>query len=304
MLEGYLPSEIYEPIKRYLNNVDVNEIRLRLNAPIIVSVKNKKYYLGKSGFCERKNAIFCSYSLLQNIVYKLCENSVYTVNDSLKYGYVTLPEGARVGIAGEVVFENGSVRTIKNFQSINIRIPHNIIGCSEQIIDYILAGTFKNTIIIAPPGAGKTTLIRDIISSLSRRNISYNILLVDERKEIANLNTDEQTYPLGDFVDIISNCDKSYAFNYGIRTMRPDIIVTDEIDLEKDLVAIQDAINCGVKVLTTIHAESIEQLKQKRNFEKIISNSMFERYVILSNKNGPGTVSKIYDEKFRCIFCG
>lgn len=304
MLEGYLPSEIYDAIKKYLDMVDINEIRIRLNAPIIVSVKNKKYYLGKNGFCERKNAIFCDYSMLQNIVYKLCENSVYSVNDSLKHGYITLKEGVRVGIVGEVVTEGESVRTIKNFQAINIRIPHNIVGCSEIIFDYILGDNFKNTLILAPPGAGKTTLIRDIILNLWRRNISYNVLLVDERNEVANLSQNDPICTLGDFTDIISNCDKSYAFSFGIRTMRPDIIVTDEIDLNKDLTAILDTINCGVKVLTTIHADSMDQLRQKRNFDKILSSSMFERYIVLSNKNGPGTLEKIFDDKLKCIYCG
>lgn len=304
MLEGYLPQEIYDGVKKYLKILDINEIRIRLNSPIIVTVKNKKYYLGENGFCEREKAIFCTYPMLQSIVYKLCENSVYSVNDSIKSGYICLPEGVRVGIVGEVVTENNEVKTIKNFQAINIRIPHNVEGCSEQIFDYIMTDSFKNTLIISPPGAGKTTLVRDIILTFSKRNIPYNILLVDERNEIANMSSGEQGFKLGDFTDIITNCDKSYAFNYGVRTMSPDIIVTDEINLDSDLMGIIDTINCGVKVLATIHADNIEQLRQKRNFEKIVANSMFERYIVLSNLHGPGTLSKIYDGKFRCLYCG
>lgn len=303
MLEKYLPETIYNAVKKYLNLIDVNEIRIRLNSPIIVSVKNKKYYLGENGFSSSDKAIICDYTMLQDIVYKLCENSIYSVNDNLKCGFITLPKGIRVGISGEVVTEDGKVRTIKNFQAINIRIPHNIVGCSEFALDYILDKEFNNTLIISPPGAGKTTFIKDIVYQLYRRNYSYNILVVDERNEIAGIDNGELGFDLGGFADVYTNCSKDYAFKFGIRSMRPDIIVTDEIDIDKDLQAIVDATNCGVKVLATIHSGDIRQLKQKRKFDEVVANKVFDRYVLLSLDEGPGTLKAIYDGKFQCLYC-
>lgn len=303
MLKNYLPNYIYNALKRYLDLVDFNEIRIRVNAPIIVSIKNKKYYLGENGCCNREDAIVCDYEILQNIVYKLCENSVYSVNDFLKCGYITLPTGIRVGISGEVVSEKGQVVTIKNFQSINIRIPHKIDGCSLEALDYIIKDSFQNTLVMSAPGVGKTTFIRDVIFQLAKRNYSYNVLVADERNEIVNINAESEGFNLGDFTDVYTNCSKEFAFKCGIRSMKPDIIVTDEIDIDKDLQAIVDAINCGVKVLATIHCESINQLKLKRGFKEIFENKIFDRYIVLTSKEGLGTLSFIYDNKLQCIYC-
>lgn len=303
MLENYLPKVIYNGLKRYLNLVDVNEIRIRLNSPVIVTVKNKKYYLGENGFAEVDKAIVCDYTMLQEIVYKLCENSVYSVNDNLKCGFITLKQGVRVGICGEVVTENGVVKTIKNFQAINIRIPHNIVGCSEFALDYLLDKEFKNTLVISPPGAGKTTFIKDVVYQLYRRNYSFNVLVADERNEIAGIDNGELGFNLGGFADVYTNCSKEFAFKYGIRSMRPDIIVTDEIDIDRDLQTIVDATNCGVKVLATIHSGNIEQLRQKRNFEQILEKRVFDRYIVLSLDEGPGTLKTIYDARLQCLYC-
>ena len=305
MLENYLPKNIYNGIKKYLDLIDLNEIRMRVDAPIIVTVRNKKYFLGETGFCDKEKAIVMDYLSLQSFVYNLCENSVYTINDYLKCGYITLPHGVRVGITGEVVTENGLVKTIKNFQAVNIRIPHVIKGCSLPVLELLIENEqFLNTLIISPPGCGKTTFIRDIVYQLSKHDYPWNVLIADERNEIANITAGESNIDLGGFCDIYTNSSKQFAFCYGIRSMRPDLIVTDEIDIDKDLITIKDACNCGVKVLATIHAEDIRQLKNKRGFDEILKNKLFDRYVVLSSKKGPGTLSAIYDNKLQCIYLG
>jgi len=303
MLKSYLPENVCNALKRYLNLIDLNEIRLRIDAPIIVSVKNKKYYLGENGFCERKDAIFCDYLTLQSIVYKMCESSVYSVNDYLKEGFITLKGGFRVGICGEVVVESEKIKTIKNFQSINIRVPHQIDGCSAFALEYLIKDNFLNTLVVSPPGAGKTTFVRDVVKQLFKRNISYNILVADERNEIANICNGECEFCLGDFADICTNSTKEFAFNAGIRTMRPDIIITDEIDIHKDLNTIVNATSCGVKVLATIHSDSVFSLKNKQGFNKVLEQGIFDRFVVLSSVEGPGTLNAIFDSKFNCLYC-
>ena len=303
MLESYLPTNIVNALNRYKDLIELNEIRLRVNKPIIVSVKAKKYYLGNHGFCNKEDAIICDYATIQSIVYKFAENSVYSVNDYIKNGYITLKGGIRVGLAGEVVSENGQVTTIKNFQGLNIRIPHLIEGCSEIALDYILKEGFNNTLVLSPPGSGKTTFLRDIILQLSKRNYSYNVLVCDERNEILSTNNGEADFNLGGFADVYSNCSKEFAFKQGIRSMNPDIIVCDEIDIDKDLQTVIDATNCGVKVLCTIHCDNINQLKQKKNFDFIFQNKIFDRFIFLSNQEGPGTLTSIYDGKLQCVYC-
>jgi len=127
--------------------------------------------------------------------------------------------------------------------------------------------------------------------------------VADERSEICCVNDGEPGINLGGFCDIYSNCTKKFAFKNGIRSMRPDVIITDEIDLDADMTSIVEAINSGVNVIATIHALDINQLKRKPNFDKILDEKYFSRYVILSYDEGPGTLTKIYDEKLNCIYC-
>ncbi len=303
MLKRYLPEVIYNSIAKYMNYADINEIRMRVNCPLVVCIKNKKYFVGEKGFCDYDNAIICTYEMMQDFVYKLCDNAVYAVNDQLKQGFITLPKGVRVGICGEVVYNDNEIITIKNFQSANIRIPHNIKGCSKLALGYMLDKHFMNTLVVSPAGAGKTTFIRDVVQQLSNQNYCYNVLVADERNEIASVTNGVAEIPLGNFADIYSNCSKEFAFKQGLRSMKPDIFVTDEIDIDKDLQSIIDATNSGVKVLATIHSDNITNLKQKRGFGEIINNKIFDRYVVLSDSEGPGTLTNIYDSRFQCLYC-
>lgn len=303
MLRRYLPEVIYNTIARHLNYADINEIRMRVNCPLVICIKNKKYFIGERGFSDYDNAIICSYEMMQEFVYRLCDNAVYAVNDQLKQGFITLPKGVRVGICGEVVYDNGKVVTIKNFQSANIRIPHNIKGCSLVALDYMLDNKFLSTLVISPPGAGKTTFIRDVVCQLSNHNYCYNVLIADERNEIASVNNGVAEISLGNFADIYSNCSKEFAFKQGIRSMKPDIFVTDEIDIDNDLQSIIDATNSGVEVLATIHSNNITELKTKRGFDKVLENKVFDRYIVLSDSEGPGTLTHIYDSNLKCVYC-
>ena len=303
MLKRYLPEVIYNAIARHLNYAEINEIRMRVNCPLVICIKNKKYFISEHGFSDYSNAIICSYEMMQEFVYRLCDNAVYAVNDQLKQGFITLPKGVRVGICGDVVYEDGKVVTIKNFQSANIRIPHNVRGCSLVALDYMLDNKFLSTLVISPPGAGKTTFIRDVVYQLSNHNYCYNVLIADERNEIASVNNGAAEIPLGNFADIYSNCSKEFAFKQGIRSMKPDIFVTDEIDIDNDLQSIIDATNSGVDVLATIHSNNITELKTKRGFDKVLENKVFDRYVVLSDSEGPGTLTHIYDSNFKCVYC-
>ena len=171
------------------------------------------------------------------------------------------------------------------------------------IFDILTENEIKNTLIISPPGSGKTTFLRDYVFQLYQHNIAKNILIADERNEICSVIDGEIALNLGGFCDVYTNCSKSFAFKNGIRSMCPDIIVTDEIDLQKDLPSIIEAVNCGVNVVATIHAANINQLTRKFGFDELINKKFFSRYVVLSNDEGPGTITQVYDEKLNCIYC-
>ncbi len=287
-----------------LNKVNynlLNEIRLRALKPIIINVSGKNFYLSDDGATLNKcNAIICDKSVIDNVVRVVSSNSLYSINDQLINGYVTYKHGIRIGVAGEVVCEGNIVKTIKNISSLNIRIPHLINNCSLPAYNFlILNGGICSTLIISPPGAGKTTFLKDLIKQISSRNLDINILVVDERSEL----TAGGEFELGDSTDVVLNCTKKFGFGFGIRSLKPNVIICDEINFDSDLQVIEEALTCGIKVIATVHAENIHDLKNKKYFASVTSKQCFQRFVVLNDVNGPGEIVGIYDECLRCVYC-
>lgn len=300
MLKDYLDSDTYNLIIKYFNFGDITEIRMRLNQKLIICVKNKKFYLKNA----EQQFVVVTKCMLDNFIRRISENSLYAYNESIKQGFISLPHGLRVGLCGDYVFDGDKLVTIKDFQAVNIRIPHQVKNCSLNAYEFLVQGDKVNScLIISPPGAGKTTFLRDFVFQMCEHNISKNILVVDERNEICSCVEGSPALPLGGFCDVIANCNKHLAFKNGIRSMSPDIIVTDELDLENDIDIIKSAINCGVKVVATIHAKDINELRRKTSFDTIINEKYFSRYVVLCSNDGPGTLNSIFDDKLNCLYC-
>jgi len=280
----------------------VNEIRLRLNAPIIINIMSRNYYLAPTGLTrESGNAIKCRPSTIDYVLSVASNQSIHSINDQIINGYISVKGGIRIGVAGEVVSINGAIKTIKNITSLNIRLPHEIKNCSLKAYLHITKNNIPlNALILSPAGAGKTTFIRDFAYQLSEKNKNLNILIVDERCEITGICDGITNLNAGN-VDIICNSKKKFAFENGIRSLKPDVIITDEINLTSDIVAIEHAITSGVKVVATIHAENLNDLKLKTAFSELLSKELFDRFVVLGKSNGTGTLEGVYDQNFGCL---
>ncbi len=301
MLYNILPEWLYNLIGKNFVLEFVYEIRVRLNKPILINYKGNFVALAdKDNF--KQPPICASRDLIEYILSVSTKQSLYAFNDEIKHCYITTDGGIRIGICGVVVKENGKVSTIKNITSLNIRISHQVPNCSENIINFICQkNQVKNTLIISPPSCGKTTLVRDIICKLSNEKQIFNILVVDERYEIAG-SFGNKNIEVGSFVDVISGSDKEFAFYEALKTMSPSVIATDEISDEKDITAVKYAIKSGVKVIATAHAESINDLKYKKYFAEILEKKFFDRIIVLSKRNGVGTIEGVFDENLRCLF--
>ena len=295
MLSDVLGDKLYTIITTKFNYGNLNELRLRMDKPIVAFVKGQAYFLGENGLVtSESSALIATKQMIEDIIFRASEFSVYSINEELKKGFIVLKGGERLGISGTLVVENGEIKTLNNFTSINIRIPHEIKNCSLDAFSFLVDEEgVKNTLIVSPPGVGKTTFIRDFVNQLSIRNLSYNVLIIDERGEIAG---DKMELNVGKFADVLSFSDKKTGFMQGIRAMNPHIIVTDEIGGEEDIKAVKYAGNCGVKIIATIHAGNLEELKAKEGFQDL--KNTFDRYVLLSKRNGPGTIEGVYNENF------
>jgi stage III sporulation protein AA len=271
MLKKLIGETLFSEICKIVPYEFLTEIRLRLNMPIAVKNRSERFYLKTQA----------NKAIIDTIIARATHHSLYAYQHEMAMGYIHVSGGIRLGLAGRVVYEKDKITAFKDISSLNIRIPHEIIDCSLPLVDILQ--DFKNTIIIAPPFAGKTTLIRDMARVLSNY---HDLTVIDEREEIAGR---EGTYKLGKLCDVISGVPKALAYEGIIRSLSPEIIVLDELFPLNDLKAVQEIARSGVKFLASLHGDSIE------NFVKTSPDmaSLFSYAVLLGTKPKVGSIKSI-----------
>ena len=275
-------------LKRYViqNRNDLCELRIRKNAPILAVCINQKSFIFNNG-----KRIIADEKMIEDIVISACKNSLYIYNESIKDGYISCGQGIRIGIAGECVYNNGYIQTIKNFSSLNIRFPHEVLNVSNNVLKIIDNDfSIKSLLVISPPGVGKTTLIRDLARNISITKM-LNVLVIDEKNEIFY-----EGCTWGETCDVICNCKKDFGFYNAIKTLNPQVIIADELTNNDDAYGALFASLSGVKIICTIHGESISDVQKKDYMNQLFLNNCFEKFVLLKKTTHGFNAQEVYME--------
>ena len=299
---NYLPDKAAEMLFRFRDDLDgFTEVRLRRGAPLTVCFGREIRTVGEKGLNDAAKGIPIGEKELREAWQKVTASSVYALEEEVRRGYITLKGGHRVGIAGSAVLQNGQVKTQKEIRSLNYRFSRELQGIGRPLLTFLFKnGVFQNTLIFSPPGAGKTTLLRDLTRLLSAGDGIFsprNVAVVDERGEIAGVTLGQACYDVGPFTDVLSGFPKSEGMMLALRSLSPQILITDEIGAEGDRVAVADAVRSGVKLLLTAHGGDLEELLYRPVLRSLLADGVFCRLILLSSLPSPGTVAAVYIRK-------
>lgn len=315
--EGEVLKYISQDLRNILKKVSLKdvlslqEIRMRANRPLMISNGDGSFFIDFDGSLTKRglNLVYVSSEQILKTLELISENSIYAFQEEIKNGFVTLKGGHRVGITGKVVLEGGNIRNIKDISGLNIRIAREVYGCSNGVLKYIVNGSeIYNTLIISPPQCGKTTILRDIARNLSDGIVEMGfegvkVGIVDERSEIASCYRGVAQNRVGVRTDILDGCPKNLGMVMMLRSMSPNVIITDEIGNKGDGDSLRQVQNAGIKVITTAHGYNISQLKSRIEVLNMMEEKIFERYIVLSSRKGPGTIEEVIDGRTMKNIC-
>ncbi len=287
----------------------LQEIRLRSGHPIMLYIRQKECYLAKDGSLtdQLQEARRMAKEELAAMLQHVCRYSMYAFEDELKQGFLTVPGGHRIGVAGQVILrEDGSIRNIKHISYVNIRISHEVIGAADRALPYLYKdGQLFNTMIVSAPGCGKTTMLRDMIRQVSDGNCygkGRTVGVIDERSEIAGSYLGEAQNDVGMRTDVLDGCPKAIGMMMLIRSMAPKVVAVDELGSMEDIAALEEALRCGSNVIATIHGSGIADICAKTFMKRLLEDKVFQRFIVLEKRDGGCMIKEIYDGDYaKCL---
>ncbi len=282
----------------------VEEIRIRQGRPLMLGLAQGDCYVSEKGAVASclSEAYVVNPKDVERVTQLVSRSSLYALEEELRNGFITLPGGHRVGITGKVLTDQGMVKNIKYISGFNFRISRAVKGVADRLLPYLISpeGRFFHTVLVSPPRCGKTTLLRDLIRRLSEGipELGFpgiNVGVVDERSEIAGCYRGIPQRDIGPRTDVLDACPKAAGMMMLLRSMGPSVIATDEIGRQEDVAALEEVLNAGVKVLTTVHGSSLEELADRPALRYLFKIKAIQRFVLLGRSKGVGTVEDIID---------
>ncbi len=295
-----------EPVRRIFPELErmgrLEEIRVRVGQPFIFRMGEREYFLDNAGARltdVQEAACTAQKEDLAQMLLLLSRYSLYAFEEEIRRGYITLEGGHRVGLAGQAVLEAGKVRTLRYINFMNIRVAREKKGCAAGMVPYLYRdGSIYNTLILSPPGMGKTTYLRDAVRLLSNGcagQKGLRVCVLDERSEIAACHLGIPQNDVGMRTDVMDGCTKAEGMEMVLRSMSPQVIAVDELGGEDDFAAVEKVLYCGSRILGTVHAENMDELERKPALQRWGRNSVFERFVRLKKNMDGSRGFEIYD---------
>lgn len=266
----------------------LEEIRFRVDVPVMLYTDRESIQLTNEGI-----PVIARGQDIRRILAILVDHSLYARVEELRQGYITLPGGHRVGVAGRAVWQDGHIVTQTDITGLNIRYARDVNGGAKVLMENLrrrgIAG--NSWVIVAPPRAGKTTMLRDLTRWFSQAG--WRVVVVDERSEIAGPGTGHRGFDLGPHTDVLEGWSKSEGILTAVRTLGPDMVVVDELGPEADLDAVIKARHAGVEVITTLHGSEQNGLAGAR-LKRLWQSQIFDAVVFLGRSPGPGAVVGVW----------
>ena len=285
----YMPDRARSAIGNVVDIVgdSLMELRFRMGRPLMAITLGGQYAVTPSGSLslEASGAYMVSENDIKHIFQAICDNSVYAYTEEIKQGFITIAGGHRFGFVGRAISANGVIEGFREISSINIRIAHEAIGAANNIMSSIVSGgKVRNAIVISPPNMGKTTLLRDIARQIS--NGGKKVAIADDRGEIAAVYRGVPQNDVGINTDVIDTAPKGEAIVLLLRSMSPQVIVSDELSTASDARAVLQAFGTGVSVIASAHGDDLESVRNRETLKPLFGSGGFELAIVLSRENG------------------
>jgi stage III sporulation protein AA len=274
------PEEVRSELDMLLPG-ELREIRIRANRPTVFFTATRTAALTWSPDKHQ----------LETLIEALSDHSLYARTDETRQGYITLRGGHRMGLCGRVVTTDEQ-SVISDYGSVCIRIATEWPGSADALVPHMGPGC--SVLIIGTPGSGKTTMLRDLARQLASGRTAQQVAIVDERSEIAACVAGVPQLDVGDCTDVLDGLPKADAIPWLVRSLAPQVIMTDELGGDADAAAVLEACHCGVAVCASAHGTSLQDAASRPALASLMSRRVFDLYAVLSPE-GSGQIISLHD---------
>lgn len=263
-----------------VERTQVEELRLRIGQPLFVGYPEGEVPLAGT---------LVTAETLDTVLELASASSVHTVMAQVKKGFISLPGGHRLGLCGTGVMEGGELANLRRVSSVSLRVARAVPGLARDILPKLWSRQgLANTLLLSPPGGGKTTLLRDLIRSLSSGEgcPAKRVGVADERGELAAMTGGRPALDVGPRTDVMDGCPKAVGLLTLLRGMNPQALAVDEITAPEDVAAVLQAVGCGVSLLATAHGGALADLDRRPIYRELMAKGVFERLILISHDAG------------------